>query len=721
MATLERIRKRSGLLIIVIGVAMGGFVLQDLFSSGANLFSDPNSIGSINGEKFTRQEFSIRIEKLKSNNEQYANFSDKMVSDYVWQQMLIETIQGEQSDILGLTITPEELFFEVKNNQEIRQAFTDPSTGQFSESALGNYLTSLQDGRDNGNPEAYKAWNQWTNFERGLREQALSTKYNTAVKYGIYMPTALGENEFAKNSQNVQAQFIRLAFADVADSTIEITDADLKSYHSKHSEDFEKKASRDINFVTFSIQPSDEDNQEVLDELNELMADQIIENADPSQNDTIFGFTNSENDSLFVMLNSDYPFTDKYLKAGEMPLEIDSLMMNSEVGYTYGPYKDGDGFTVTKLEDILYAPDSVKARHILIAFAGAERANPAITRSGLEARALADSLYTIIKDDPKAFEAISQQYSDDIVAKGKGGDLGWFTENAMAAPFAQYCFRNKTGDVGFVNTNFGYHIIIIDGQEGENKTVRVANLHRAVYPSQTTIEVIYREAAMFAKNAQAADDYTALAEDEGYVLRPATNIKKGDENIPGLNQNREIVKWTFNEDRNEGDINVFSTNDNHIVVILTNIFEDGIAPLEKVEDEVRGKVLNEKKAELLTAKINTALTDGISIEDLAASVGAEVKPQATSMNGTALSGVGAEPKVIGVMMGITPGKISKPIVGNSGIFVVMVQEELPYAPKGDYRDEQEQLVQSIRGLVASQVFESLKKDADIEDLHNDIY
>ena len=721
MATLERIRKRSGLLIVVIGVAMGGFVLQDLFSSGANLFSDPNTIGTIDGEKITRQDFSIRIENLKNSNEQYANLSDKTVSDYVWQQLLLEHIQGEQYDILGLTVTPEELFYEVKNQQEIRQAFPDPATGVFDEGRLGGYLQSLVEGRENGNAEAFAAWKQWTEYEKAIKVNALTTKYNTAIKYGIYMPTALGENEFVKNTQNVQAQFIRLAYADIVDSTVAISASDLKSYHSKNSADYEKTASRDINYVTFAIQPSDEDNQEVLDELHDMMQDQIIVGVGDVPNDTIFGFENTDNDSLFVSLNSDYPFSDQYIKTGQMPQEIDSLMMNSKVGYTYGPYKDGDGFTITKLNDILFAPDSVKARHILIAFAGAERANPSITRTGLEARALADSLYNVIKENPKAFESISQAYSDDIVAKGKGGDLGWFPENAMAGPFANYCFRNETGDIGFVNTNFGYHIIIIDGQEGENKSVRVANLHRAVYPSQITIETIYREAAMFAKNAQGADDYTALAEDEGYALRPATNITKGAENIPGLNQNREIVKWTFNEDRAEGDISVFSTNTAHIVVILENIFEEGVAPLDKVEDEVRAEVLKEKKAEILTAKINSAMADGITMDDLAAAVGGEVKPQATSMNGTALSGVGAEPEVIGTMMGINVGEVSKPIVGNSGVFVVLVQEELPFAPKENYNDEKNQLVESIRGLVASQVFESLKKDADIEDLHNDVY
>lgn len=717
MATLEKIRRRSGLLIVVIGVAMGGFVLQDLFSSGQNLFSDPNTLGSINGEKITRQDFALRIENLKNNNEQYANFSDKMVSDFVWNQLEMEIIQGEQCDLLGLSVSPEELLFTLKSDPSIQQApvFQDPNTGQFSEARIGDYLASLQDGRDNGDPEATKAWRQWTEYEKAISQQALNTKYNNVVKYGIYIPSAIAEKEYVKTSKNVQAQFIQLPYLKVADADVEPTESELKSNYNKNKNEYKKDATRDIEYVTFPVGPSDEDNQEVIDELNELLADRI------DGTDTFEGFANTSNDSLFVSLNSDYPFADRYAKDGELPSEIDSLMMNAEVGFTYGPYKNGNGYTVSKLNDIKMLPDSVKARHILISFQGSERAAPSVTRTGFEAKALADSLFAIIEADTEAFEELSLKHSDDQAAKLKGGDLGWFTTRMMAEPFENYCFRNETGDVGLVFTNFGFHIIIIDDQKGENKAVRVAELHRGVLPSQTTIENIYREAAVFAKDAQSAEDYTALAETSGKVMRPANGLKKGDENIPGLNQNRQIVKWAFGEDRTEKEITVFSTNDAHIVVVLKNIFEEGIAPFEKVKEEVKAATIKEKKAEILVKKFNEASTSGATMEQIAVAVESQVKPQATNLNSTALSGVGSEPKVIGTMVGMKTGVVSAPIIGSSGVFVVMVQEELAFSPKPDYTAEKEQLESSVRGLVASQLFTSLQESADIEDFHNDIY
>lgn len=717
MATLEKIRRRSGLLIVVIGVAMGGFVLQDLFSSGQNLFSDPNTLGSINGEKITRQDFALRVENLKNNNEQYANFSDKMVADFVWNQLEIEIIQGEQCEKLGLAITPEELLFTLKSDPSIQQApiFQDPNTGRFSESRIGDYLTSLEDGRNNGDPEAIKAWQQWTEYEEAIEANALNTKYNNAVKYGIYVPTAMAEREYVKASKNVQGQFIQLPYLEIADADAEPTEGEMKSYYNANKKDYEKEATRDIEFVTFPIQASSEDNQEVIDELNELLADRV------EGNDTLPGFENTQNDSLFVTLNSDYPFADRYARAGELPPEIDSLMQNNEVGFTYGPYKNGNGYTVSKLNDILMLPDSVKAKHILISYQGAERAAASVTRTGFEAKALADSLFAMIEEDNSLFEELSLKHSDDQAAKLKGGDLGWFGPRMMAEGFEKYCFRNKTGDIGLVFTNFGFHIIEIEDQKGENKGVRIAELHREVLPSQTTIENIYREAAVFAKEAQNSEDINALAQENGKSLRPANGLRKGDENIPGLNQNRQIVKWAFDEERTEGEISVFSTNEAHIVIVLNKIFEDGIAPFEKVKDEVKLATIKDKKADMLVQKFNDAMTEGATMEQIATAVGSSVKPQATNLNSTALSGVGAEPKVIGTMIGLEAGKISAPIKGSSGVFVVMTQEELGFSPKSDYTAEKDQLQSSVRGLVASQLFASLQESADVEDFHNDIY
>ena len=79
MATIERIRQRSGLLIVVVFVALMAFLLGDLFQSGGSrFFGDPNVVGSVNGVELSRMEMSQKIEELRTGNpETYANSRDR--------------------------------------------------------------------------------------------------------------------------------------------------------------------------------------------------------------------------------------------------------------------------------------------------------------------------------------------------------------------------------------------------------------------------------------------------------------------------------------------------------------------------------------------------------------------------------------------------------------------------------------------------------------------
>ena len=714
MATLEKIRRRSGLLIVVIGLAMAGFILTDLLGSGGILFNDYTNMGSINGEKIDRQDFALRMTKLRNSNPQYAQFSEKTIADAVWGQLERDIILGEQCEMLGLTITPEELTSIIKSTPEIANAFRNQSTGLFDEAAFANYIRNIEAAYNDGtNPQAAREWPIWLEYEKNVKKQSLANKYNTAVKYGVYIPTVIAEMEYAK-TQSVQGNFVQLAFSSIYDSTVTFSEGDLKAYYKTNKDEFETEAMRNISYLAFNIVPSQEDKDDVLVEMNAMLENRT-EGAD-----TVFGFRDTDDDSTFVSMYSETPFDDKYYVRGELAPSFDTVMFNNPVGHVEGPSLDADNvYMMYKINSIINKPDSVEARHILISHNGVQSNNANATRTVQEAAALADSLYTLLQEDISMFDSVSKTYSDDAVAKSKGGELGWFDDKVMVPAFNKYCFRHKKGDIGLVYSEFGIHIVHITGTAGSNKAVRIASVTRAVLPSQTTIEDIHREASIFASEVKKGGDAEALAAEKGMRLRPANGLLKGDESVPGLSQNREIVKWAFGEERTEGDINVFSTTDRHITVILNAIVEEGHIPFEMVREDIESKVLNEKKSEMLIEKINNA--NASDLNALAQAVGGTVKPQAATMNGSALSGIGSEPKVIGTMNGMEPNTISAPIVGNSGVFVVSISERNPLLDKGDYSIEQQQLQGQIRGLVQTQIFNTLRDNADIDDKHNDIF
>lgn len=721
MATLERIRRRSGLLIIVIGFAMAAFILTDLLGSGNSIFNDNSTIGKIDGQKVDRQEFATRIDELVASNPQYGNFSSKQQADFVWNQLMREIIMGKEYDKLGFAVTSEELRFDLMNNPQVRQIqlFQDPNTGQFSEESYVAGLNYLVDNKDQ-NADFQEFWIQWVAFQKSVKEQSLVFKYNNAVEKGLYTPAALARADYIASSQSYNVSFIQLPYAAISDSTITVTDADKKAWYNAHKEEFKQEAVRNIEYINFPIAPSDADKQEILDELALLKENKVVYNTTTSTNDTTFGFAQTENDSVFAAMYSDQPVDMGYYTEGQLSPVLDTVMFDAEIGTLVGPYEEAGGFKMSKLTQIKFLPDSVKARHILIAYQGAERSSA--TRSGQEAKALADSLFEVVENDRSAFEEISKTYNDDVVAAGKGGDLGYFSQGQMAPAFNNYCFYNAKGDLGLVFTQFGFHIVEITDQKGSNKAVRVASIFRNVYSSEGTMNAIYAKASTFASEAQRADDYKALADENGYQLRPATNIKQFEDQIPGLGTSRKIVQWAWDEEREEGSIGLIENNgQGYVVVILTDVFKAGYTPMDKVMGRVTEGATNQKKGEQLVKQIEEAAAGKTEINAVAQALNTTVKTQSLNRKSVALTGAGNEPVVIGTMVSMPVNTLSKPIAGERAAYMFVVTTVNEAYDKQDYADDQQNLNQGMRTRAAGQTFESIKAGVKIDDKRSMFY
>ena len=721
MATLERIRRRSGLLIIVIGFAMAAFILTDLLGSGNSIFNDYSSIGKIDGEKIDRQDFAMRIDELVASNPQYGNFSVKQQADFVWNQLSREIIMGKEYDKLGMSVTAEELRYDLINNPQVRQIqlFQDQNTGQFSEESYTAGLNYLIENKDQ-NADFQQFWVQWVAFQKSVKDQSLVFKYNNAVEKGLYTPAALARADYIASSQSYNVSFIQMPYAAISDSTIEVSDSEKKAWYNAHKEEFKQEAVRNIEYINFPIVPSEADKMEIKEELASLKENKVVYNTATSTNDTTYGFAQTDNDSAFAAMYSDQSIDMGYYGEGQLPPVLDTVLFDAEVGTLVGPYEEAGGYKLSKLSEVKFLPDSVKARHILIAYQGAERSSA--TRSGQEAKTLADSLFAALKEDNSNFEEVSREYNDDVVAAGKGGDLGYFSQGQMATAFNNYCFYNEKGDIGLVFTQFGFHIVEITDQKGSNKSIRVASIFRNVFSSEATIKEIYSKASTFASEAQRTEDYTALADENGYQLRPATNIKEFEDQIPGLGTSRKIVQWAWNEDREEGSIGLIDNNgQGYVVVILTDIFEEGYTPMDKVMGRVTEGAINKKKGEQLVKQMEEAAAGKTDINAVAQALNTTVKTQSLNRKSVALTGAGNEPEVIGAIVSMEPNVMSVPMAGERAAYIFMVTSINEAYDKPDYAEDQQNLNQGMRTRVAGQTFESIKEGVDIDDRRSMFY
>lgn len=718
MATLERIRQRSGLLIGIIGVAMLAFILTDLLGSGNSMFrADANVVGKINGRTVESREFAQRMEEreqlIRQQNPQQAQFiTRKQIADGVWNDMVREEVMGEQYEDLGFVVTGRELVERLKSNPSIQSApaFKDQVTGQFSEGLLQQYINNLRDNKDI-DPQAAEAYGQWVNFEQGQKDMAQQTKYNTAIEKGLYVPKAIAKANFQGNSTSANITLAAVEYSSIPDEEVELSDSDFRNYYNENKEDFKVEKSADILYVNFPIQASDADRKEMQDELNGY-----ITAADSAEN-----FAVTAEDSLFASNHSDVRVLPDYYKKGALPAGLDSTMFDQPVGYVTKPYEANGYYRITKITDKRNLPDSVHARHILISFQGVQGGNE--SRTPQQARALADSLLAVVKEDTSKFAAIARELSDDPGSGSKGGDLDWFGDKTMVASFSNFSFRNKTGDIELVPSQFGFHIIEILGQKGSTPALKLMSISREIVPTEETIDEIYNAASTFAASVEGTEDFTAKAEEKGYTPRPATALKPFDESIPGLGNNREIVRWANrinDEDVEIGDIQLFNNgNESYVVVMLADAMEDGYRKVEEVKESMRPLVMNAKKAEVIIEKFNSVSGDDIQAKASAAN--ATVTEQSVNFSSPALGRFGTEPKAVGAIFGMEDGQVSKPIKGNRGVFVIKLKNKTPAPELPEYTQQAQEQQQMTRGRVQGQVFNSLKESAKVDDRRAKFY
>ena len=701
MATIQRIRQRSGLLVVVVFVALIAFLLGDLFrSGGSKFFGDPNIIGTVNGRDITRQELSQGMEELRAGNpEQYANTSSIQLANFVWNNIVTEELLAAELNAAGMSVSQQELYFDIITNPNIRQNFAG-ANGQFDENMFKSYIAQVRDNRD-ATEQSVEMWTQWLAFERAVANQAQNFKYTNAIEKAIFMPTGLAEAEIKRGDAQHPAQYVYVPYIDVNEDEISVDDEDAKRYYNANKEDYDQEEGRNIVFINFPLAPSESDREAVRAELATLSLE----------------WMNEEDDSVFVNLHSDVRFQSEYYTITELVgTGLDTLVDGQSVGYQKGPIDLGGAFAVVKLVDRKIVPDSVQARHILIPFAGATRAEPSITRNPQEAKVLADSLFAYLEENPSDFESVNQEFSSDIVAKEKGGDLGYFSRGAMAKPFENFCFFKKNGSMGVVPTQFGWHVIQVTDQKGSDDVYKIGQIIREIIPSEGTIQDLYNQASGYAAEAQTAEDYRALASEKGFSLRPARNLGRFEEVVSGLGTARRVVRWAWDEEREEGNIGLLENDGKgYVVVVLTDKLNEGTTSFDLVQGQCLEAAKKEAKKALITERLENALTGASTIEAIAEAAGKEVRTLSFRISQFNIAGVGNEAAVVGTICGLEPGSLSGVIAGDNGAFIAITSPATP-APAIDYTNMAQNTQRSIRNLVGTQAYKALEEKAKIEDM-----
>jgi len=706
MAILNSIRKKGVFLIIIIALALFAFVLDGVIGSSTGSPKGQSNIATVNGIDIPREDFMKQVDAAQRSLGPSTATTQAM--NIVWERELRRVLLNEQYEALGLTIENAQLSDALSTNLANNPTFQNDA-GQFDEGRLQEYIANLK-------ATSLEAYQQWLDFEKITENGILEKNYFNLVKGGFITTLAEGKQEYHFQNDKINIEYVHLPYSKIADEDVPVSSEEIEKYIKDHPKDFEVEPLLDIQYISFSEDPSPEDIDASRETIAALLKDKIEFNNVSNMNDTIPGFSKTTDYQEFVNANSDKGYIDRWWFKKDLPSAVADTISNLNVGEIYGPYREGNNFNLIKVIEERQMPDSVKANHILIRFQGLVTAPQDVSRTKEEAKALADSILNVLQKDNSKYEVIAADFSEDLSNKNSGGDLGYFIPGNMVTVFNDFVFDNEIGKLGVVETNFGFHIIEIVDQKNIQKVLKVATITKEIEPSEKTMNEVFSSAANFELDSQNGD-FNELAKEQGLNLKPVNRIGKLDANIPGIGNNRQIVNWAYQDDTNIGDVRRFNVPNGYVIAQLTRKNPKGLMSISEASSIVTPILRNEKKAVRIRESVS-----GTTLNEIASNQNVTVKnATALTMANPTIAGAGTEANVVGMAFGKKVGESTDLIDGKNGVYIVRILAVNNAPDLEDYSFYANQLNAALIPTINFKVYNALKNAAKIEDNRADFY
>ena len=691
MAVLAKIRQRSALLIGAIALALFAFIIQDLIGKGG-IGQDTKDVGTVNDKDISFEDFRVKVSNVEKSGQ---GITSTQAANQVWDQEVSIALLTSEFEKLGLRAGEKHLIEVLKADQNIggNPLFLN-AAGLFDLAKFKEYFKA--------NPEQAQFLQE---REKSAELNAKFQMYSTLVKASLYTTEAEGKLKYEMEANKVNFAYVAGLYSTIKDSEVKVTDAEIVDFMKKNEKKYKADPSREIEYVLLEDKASAQDEADVKAKITALLAGSVVYNSKTGKNDTVAGFRTAANAIDFVNSNSDVPYDSTYVAKKDLPAVDADQLFNLAPGAVYGPYKYGNFYCISKSFG-KRAGVNAKASHILISYEGTQVPNKREKRTKEQALVKAQAVLAQVNANPDSFMMLAFSNSDDSSAQ-QGGDLGYFGPNQMVKPFNDFVFGNAIGKVGLVETPFGFHIIrITDKQDG----VRLATVAQKIQPSEATSDKIFTQATQFEMDA-ADKDFAKLAKDMKLTIAAPVTVTGMEENFASLGNQRAIVRWAFEEGSKVGSIKRFElANIGHVIARVKTIDDSGLAPVTQVRAYVEPILKNKKKAELIKAKMT-----GSSIEAIAKANKTKVEQAANiTMENPVFGLVGAEPKVVGTAFALAANKVSAPIEGATGVYVVKNVSTVKAPALKNHSAYVAKLKQQTAGD-AGRILPALKANATIED------